>query len=266
MDKRTIYTILGMLLAVVFVTSGWLYTNKMLLMNEQRILLETGSRKFSKEPPPPPSSTTAPDLNRESVNFAEMYIILNAWKEKDNIKPHEPTSEQLTMDQAVAAGKAWLSYLWNERCIPELSAQNKINAFLCENNSDYASLVTSIPNSFDRVRSADILEPYYSYWTVRFTDKTMDATLIINAVNGQIWHAEIEFMQLSSYHTAEVKRVLAVYTDYLKFNKETSIVLNEQGAKQQFADGYIIAVAQKNTIPNKNEMYERLTLFLTTNE
>lgn len=107
----------------------------------------------------------------------EIISILHNWESPGWKRLHEPTSEQINMEQAINTAKNWL-----ELIIQQLNLNEEFLIF--ENPTAHLSQ--------NLLRDGiGFLAPEYSYWTVTFNNRFASATLKINAVEGQVWNTEI---------------------------------------------------------------------------
>lgn len=87
------------------------------------------------------------------------------------------------------------------------------------------------------------MEPYYSFWTVRFSGGTVNAVLSVNAVTGSVWDAEItlynDMTRKFSWETLDLftklAGVQAEFENYVDINKTNT------GATLAVKDSYLRA-------------------------
>lgn len=90
---------------------------------------------------------------------------------------HDPVRGQITMEQAFASGENWLVEMgyWDG------------NRAHSETLLHRASLGTKTVKEGLPVP----IEPYYSFWSVRFSGADLYASLSVNAMTGRVWDAKI---------------------------------------------------------------------------
>ena len=81
------------------------------------------------------------------------------------------------MEDAIKMGEEWLIKM-------NMGEKESGNS---DANFTKATLSVGIQSQSDE----QLLEPYYSFWTVNFSSQTMSAVLYLNAVTGKVWGAEI---------------------------------------------------------------------------
>lgn len=90
---------------------------------------------------------------------------------------HEPTAEQITMEEAIAAGESWLI---------------RMGLVPAEYEETVTSHKASLGVKFDYyISERPPIKPYYSFWTVCFSNEAMYGILSVNAVTGRVWDAEV---------------------------------------------------------------------------
>lgn len=114
---------------------------------------------------------------KSMLTVKQMEEIIGRWDEHTIIS-HKHADDQISMKEAIDAGKDWLV---------QMGMTNGVSKVSGETYSASARLVTSLKEeSMERQP-----EPYYSSWFVRFTGPSVTAFLYINAVTGTVWSADI---------------------------------------------------------------------------
>jgi hypothetical protein len=157
--------------------------------------------------------------------------VLRNWDTRGRERPHEPSDEQISMEEAIAIGRAGFARI-GEYLMPEVGLSiNQSSAFLSQN-------ILLDQNTF--------FDPMFSFWTVTFSgDDVINATLRINAVSGQIWRIDIhraEFAGWAAFTVQTIDEILNDFTSELGIRSlDESVVTieaNERGisAYKSFAD------------------------------
>lgn len=167
------YTVLTMFLVVVFSLASMAGMNLILRAREHQLLsahgeITTGNAIYEWQ-------------KRENISIAQMEEAISNWEEYKMIA-HTPVNRQISMEEAVKAGKVWLTrmkfvgYNWEE------DANTQIH-------SVHATL--GAQKELEEIQ----IHPYYSFWKVNISGHSLGAVLYINAVTAQVWRAELTFYE-----------------------------------------------------------------------
>lgn len=190
MIKQRIFTALGIAFSLLIVFGGWGLTSKLLESHETDLLSAVGKVMVAATPP----ATPIDEANYPTLTDSEIYTVLKLWELDAEEIPHEPKEGQISMEQAIAAGKEGLAFFVEQGILPsEFAVYDKTNAYLAEKSRNITQLIETSPALKEEdIRSAEELSPFYSYWTVTFSSDQSSATLVINSATGQIWEAKME--------------------------------------------------------------------------
>ncbi len=260
MLKRNIYTAIGMVLSLGLAFGGWNVTKALLVRKENALFSSTGAIKINMPAAEQGDIDNRPDEEaeepiREKLTEDEMIKVLRNWESGESEWPHEPMGEQINMEQAIDAGEMWLSAFSELGVIPEelrTYEYDKISAVLCEKQ----------PGD----ERTQVLELFYSYWTVSFSNKKMKAELTINAVTGQIWKAVIySYLPDINFDNVITAQTLDGFTAYLELTKAEAFEADGKMAYKSLAGGKLYAVVKKSGVKINNETpYALVDIFLTT--
>jgi len=230
-NKQNLYTAMGIALSFIIAVGGWVLTSTLIDRKSDTLLSATGSIQVN-TPPVSPIDTNDDDEtppHRPTLSESEMVKVLQNWEAVIGERPHEPVDGQLNMEQAIDAGKAGLSYFHEQGIIPaELLKFDKTNAYLCEKQP--------------RGQENYTLNPNYSYWTITFSGENRRATLVINAMTGQIWEAAF-----SGAGIAETEKALEAFTSYLDLGEGGSYISDGTISMKSYSDGMLYAIARSYT-------------------
>ena len=97
---------------------------------------------------------------------------------------HDPVKGQITMEQAFASGENWLVEMgvWDHSRTHSEPLLHR------------ASLGTKTAKEGLHMP----IEPYYSFWTVRFSSTDMYVSLSVNAMTGRVWDAKITLYDIEN--------------------------------------------------------------------
>ena len=221
MNKSYKYTILTLFLAVVFVLGSMGGMNLILQTRERQFLSESGRVVVEA----PVRTWQEQDSGIEGVNgensqegyvltAEQMEEVISSWDESMAVI-HSPVNGQISMEEAMRAGEEWLVQM------------GMIENVDVETHSMYASLSTAV-----RKESAGSqLEPYCSFWYVRYSSQYMMAFLRINAVTGKIWNADITFYKDLPEEAPYEKLSLFAELSGLQISDADVVLKNEDGTQ-----------------------------------
>lgn len=189
MNRRGVYTIVGIMLSFCLVFGGWFLTESLLNNMEKELLSGDGAVQIDRketiadnqasEVDTSDNGKTNHDFNSAELTTTEMVKILQNWESDTNEFPHEPMEGQMSMEQAINTGKDWIAGLGEE---------GLISSELYEDGFEKISATLNVKQEKDQEKRID-----YSYWKVSFTNNEMKVDLMIQASTGQVWDAMIYF-------------------------------------------------------------------------
>ena len=218
MNKKNILTAAGIVLSFAIAIGGWGLTSRLIEKKSDRLL--SGTLAVATNILDAMPASTAPEVPdgaegdfspvNPDLSGGEIVSILSNWDSAGRETPHEPTKGQLDMEQAIEAGRAWLSFIGKLNIFPGSSLDfNNAKAYLFQN----------LPPD----QAGRFLPPAYSCWAVAFTGEAMSASLAINAVTGQVWKTEINTFYVDITPDADVRNsdiisALDAFSSYLHLN------------------------------------------------
>ena len=188
-NKQKIFTAMGVILSFVIAIGGWALTSRLIDMKSDELLSASGviwigapdSTSSGAPNPTVTQNDPNPSAGLPMVTEHDMVTILRNWESPGREKPHEPTAEQISMDETIAAGEAALASFGSQGFIP-------IDLLSIDKTKTAAYLSQNLPPS----QEGQFLAPIYSYWTVALTGEAMGVTVMINAVTGEIWNINLQ--------------------------------------------------------------------------
>ena len=224
------YALLCFSLAALFVFGSMAGMNFILQKRESRLLQERGTEEV--ESPvavwQEPQATGAKEQGEDSedtlqqLTVEQMEAVISYRANATDEVLHDPVSGQISMEEAFACGERWLvemGFLEEEgselkRAQKGEGADDGKEGIVSEDDdSRTLSRRASLGIRKYRKVSSVPMEPYYSFWTVKFSGENVYAVLSINAVTGRVWDAEItlydEMTQKFSWETLELFTELA---------------------------------------------------------
>ena len=192
--KQNILTSVGIILSFVIAIGGWALIGMLIDIRSDLLMSETGISPIAM-PMQLPLTDDDDDTQDESaytrplLTEQEIVSILRNHAAVGREMPHEPTREQIDMLQAVEIARDWLRFIGERLDVHD-------NAFTFFDQSAHLSQ--------NQQRGSDgFLPPEYSFWTVTFIGRFVNVTMLINAVEGQVWKTEISLTQHAVPITAE---------------------------------------------------------------
>lgn len=171
--KRHKYTILTMFLTAIISLGSMAGVNLILRAREDQLLSEQGEMLAE--------TTTNGWQKHEIISIEQMEEALSCW-DKSNMIAHNPVHRQISMEEAVKAGKVWLT---------------QMDFIGYRFDEDEKSQVRSVYATLGSQKESEevLVNPYYSFWKVNISGRSLDAILYVNAVTAQVWQAELTFYE-----------------------------------------------------------------------
>lgn len=197
MNRASKYTLLSLLFAAVFVFGSMAGTDLILQMWEKRRLQESGTvtmespvlawqsaeteEEYVKQDGGPFDRDKEEDL---TLTEKEIEQVIRYRKNCEGELLHDPVKGQITMEQAFASGENWLVEMgvWDHSRTHSEPLLHR------------ASLGTKTAKEGLHMP----IEPYYSFWTVRFSSTDMYVSLSVNAMTGRVWDAKITLYDIEN--------------------------------------------------------------------
>ena len=197
MNRTSKYTLLSLLFAAVFVFGSMAGTDFILQMWEKRRLQESGTvtmespvlawqsaeteEEYVKQDGGPFDRDKEEDL---TLTEKEIEQVIRYRKNCEGELLHDPVKGQITMEQAFASGENWLVEMgvWDHSRTHSEPLLHR------------ASLGTKTAKEGLHMP----IEPYYSFWTVRFSSTDMYVSLSVNAMTGRVWEAKITLYDMEN--------------------------------------------------------------------
>ncbi len=185
MNKSYKYTILTLFLALAFAFGSMAVMNFIMREKERQLLTERGRavveapvRSWQGQESGEDGET---DEESDSIGYVltteQVEEILSCWNNRTGVTVHNPVNGQISMEEAIEEGKKWL-------------VEMEIGESGLEDTETYA-VSAALGIATQKVSVGAQSEPYYSFWTVQFSDSSMYAVLYLNAVTGKVWNADI---------------------------------------------------------------------------
>ncbi len=184
MKKTYKYTVLTVVLAIVFSFGSMAGMNLILKARERQLLTKSGRSVV--EVPVQTNVGQEKDQNfnkdRGTLTIEQIEQVVSLWDGPDEVVVHNPANGQISMGEAIRAGQEWLIKMGME-------VERKDN----DEVHQYATLSTAVRESSEEEDDNEDVQtaPYNSFWRVQFYSSSLEAFLYVNAVTGQVWSADI---------------------------------------------------------------------------
>ena len=218
MNKRNFLTVAGITLSFAIAIGGWFLISYLIEIKSDKLLsvtLNVATNALNNIPLDMTSTisdSTGDDFPIAQSNLSENEIvsILKNWNSSGRETPHEPTAEQLNMEQAIEAGNEWLSVISRLNIFPdELLHFTNMRAYLFQN----------LPSE----QGGRFLPPAYSYWTVVFTNDSISVNMVINAVSGQVWKTDVNIFKMDiDINEEDITNALIAFTSMFEMTFDES--------------------------------------------
>lgn len=197
------YALLCFSLAALFVFGSMAGMNFILQKRESRLLQECGTEEVESpvavwQEPQTAGAKEQGEDTLQQLTVEQMEAVISYRANATDEVLHDPVTGQISMEEAFTCGERWLvemGFLEEKGYSRTLSRRASLGI------RKYRK-VSSVP-----------MEPYYSFWTVKFSGENVYAVLSVNAVTGRVWDSEItlydEMTQKFSWETLELFTELA---------------------------------------------------------
>lgn len=178
MSKGKLYTLLVFCLSFAVVFGGWFLTKEMLNRKETMLLARKGQVSMEVLET---DFTVQEDFQGEILTEDMMAEILTVWEAGGRERIHEPMAGQMNMEQAIKAGREWIATLAENNILP---------AYLQESGFDNTNAALYTLKS-----EVSLKENLISYWKVTYVEDDVKIILMLHAVSGQVWKADISMSE-----------------------------------------------------------------------
>lgn len=243
MSRVRVQSAAGVALSFLVALGGWALTNAMLDWQEAFLLSSAGSVRV--ESAPQAETGLAGGADGAGLAADVMARVVAAWNAPGAAaRPHEPTEGQLNMEQAIAAAKDGLSRFAVDGIIPQWLMGDepaRTGAYLWEKEP-----TDRVIRQDSQSKIAAKLPPEYSYWTVTFDNNRVNVQLMLNAVTGEIWRADLFAYEAGTALTElEASDAVKAFAAYLGLGREGPVWVADTWASQQFEAGAVDIVVTK---------------------
>lgn len=181
--KKNKYTLISLMFAVLFIIGSMAATNTILRLRETRLLTERGGIKVEspvrewKGGENRDESVGGIDTNdkKNPLSMKQVEEAVESWNNRTEVTLHEQVAGQISIEEAIENGKKWLAEMETGDGKKEVSFGVSAELGVGRQKEDTGEQ-----------------EAYFSFWTVTYSNQSMNAVLYLNAVTGNVWGAEIK--------------------------------------------------------------------------
>lgn len=178
------YTFFSLIFAVLFVFGCMIAMNYILKLRETKLLTESGRAEVESPVRAWLELESDKDLvtddthqERYELTYQQMKEAISHWNSREGDIIHEPVAGQISMGEAIESGKNWLVEMGFAEVDSDDVQAYSVNATL------------GVGRKKETMNTK--LEPYYSFWTIHYSNRAMEAELLVNAVIGKVWEAKV---------------------------------------------------------------------------
>lgn len=262
MMRSKLFTFSIFLLSLGVVLGGWYLTRALLERRRDEFLGRTGeifmqsseAALLSAGIMEDDSGKEAEDMTfqRETLSEDMMAKVLAVWENNGRELPHEPKGGQMNMEQAIEAGKEWITAMAEQGVIPKK---------MMEEEFDHIAARLCTPEA-----KVDFNENLLSYWSLIFIMDDVQVNLTIHAMSGDVWKAGILMEeQKSPSGLYESDSLLGVAFPFIGEEKEVMVMLDNNTVSEPLPQGLVYAcVRQYSVLVSGKNPIVQITFWLSS--
>lgn len=213
--------LLGILSALVIALGGLFLVQAGLAGEKEKLLAGGGLLEL------PRTETVEKEEAKDAVDSGqlteeELLQLVQSMGQGGEVRPHEPMQGQLTMVQALDCGRAWLEefFLQPFGLSDSFAEEYKISCYLWSPED----------------AGADGEEcPWLGCWTVTVKSQSVEATLTLSAVSGQVLAASVSCFGPVLWESGDIAALLGKYADSFGLEGDNRLIYSGEsdfGAKK----------------------------------
>lgn len=221
------YTVVFLIFAAFFIFGSMEVMDYILRLRETQLLTENGRvemespvrtwESWENDKEGVVSEDTASE--RSILKIEQIEDAIKCWNNRNSLILHEPVAGQVSMEDAIRAGEKWLVEMG-------LGEEKDVAAYTMKAELGIGVQVEEV---------GEQLEPYYSFWTVKYSNQSISATLYLNAVTGKVWGAEIMLYEELPKKLHDDSLRLFVELAGLQVSDDDSVVINSGETRTEIA-------------------------------
>lgn len=233
MNRKYKYTFLTLLLGTAFMIGSMLCMRWILEVRERQLLTENGKAAVESPVRAWQEWEKKEQTANHKLTIEQMEEAIQFWNNRIGETIHDPVEGQISMEEAIELGKQWLTIMGEKKQIYSITA--------------------TLSAGYQRESPKKQLEPYYSFWTIEFSNQTVRTTLYLNAVTGQVWSAKIiwnDDIQEKLYPQEQLK--IFIESAGLQAENKTEVTKDDYGMQAH--------CAVKNSLLYAQVSYQRVDI------
>ncbi len=221
------YTFFSLIFAVLFTFGSMIVMNYILKLRETQLLTERGRAEV--ESPVRgwegwgngDENAVSGDIDGEShvLTTKQVEEAITSWNNRAEVILHDPVAGQISMEEAIGSGERWLAEM-------EISGEMEKESF---------SISAELGVGGQKEDTGERLEAYFSFWTVTYSNQSMNAILYLNAVTGKVWGAEITLYEEMPPKLPDDRLQLFVELAGLQVSDNDSVITDLGGTRTKIA-------------------------------
>ncbi len=187
MIRKYKYTFVSLMFAVLFIFGSMKVMNSILMIREMQLLTESGIVEM--ESPVQEwegwgnvnENVMSGDIDdkRYSLTADQIEEVVKSWNNRSEVTLHDPVAGQISMEEAIESGERWMV---------EMEIREEMDAAPF-------SISAELGVGVKKEEAEGRMEAYFSFWTVTYSNQSMNVILYLNAVTGKVWGAEISLRE-----------------------------------------------------------------------
>ena len=227
MIRKYKYTVLSLIFAAGFILGSMEVMNQILRIREARLLTVSG-RAEVEEPvlgwedwgkDRGQDVDGDADGGRPVLTAEQMEKAAESWENRTGVILHDPVAGQISMEEAIKTGERWLDEMETGKEAEEASF----------------SISAELGVGRQRETGSGRLGACFSFWTVTYSGRSMNAVLYLNAVTGKVWGAQIVRYEGQPENDHEDGLRLFVKLAGLQAADEDPVVTDARGTRTELA-------------------------------
>ncbi|MGG7144249.1 hypothetical protein ACQPVP_12400 [Clostridium nigeriense] len=194
MKNNKTLNVLGIIAVFVIIIGSWSLTKYMLYRKEEKLLSRVNKFDIS--------INSDSENSNSNLTTEQIREVLVTWNDNKELRVHDPTINQLTMDEAVSRSIEDIKYFCDAGIIP--TSIKSID----DSWNTYAYLGTKAP-------MYTYSKYIYSYWTIKFSNEDVNIEIKQNAYTGYIWNITIYDFINDNVESINIEEALKMYSNYL---------------------------------------------------
>ncbi|MCI9488240.1 MAG: hypothetical protein HFI64_15035 [Lachnospiraceae bacterium] len=221
------YTVFSLLFTVLFILGSMAAVNYFLRVREARLLAESGRAEVEapvldwEEWGRDPENAVAGDADdgRRVLTTKQMEEAVESWEGRTEVILHDPVAGQISMEEAIENGERWLDRM-------KMGGETDAASF---------SISAKLGVGGQRETDGGRLEACFSFWTVTYSNPSMNAVLYLNAVTGKVWGAQVvRYEELPEENSEDGLRLFVTLAG-LQAADGDSVVTDSGGTRTEMA-------------------------------